>query len=71
MGCRASRSPESCWIVFAARSVLWFFVSVNVGVLFGVIVAAIFGPVALGLHAILLLSILMSLASVGLWVRGS
>ena len=54
--------------MLAAKSALWLFVFVNLGVLLGVIAATTFGTTMLGLHAILLLSIVTSSAAVGLCV---
>ena len=65
----SARPPELCWIALAAKSVLWLFVSVNVGSLFGVTLAAAFGTATLGVHAILLSSLLISVVLVGLCVR--
>lgn len=67
---RRSCSPERCWIVLAAKSAVWLFVFVNLGILLGVIAETTFGTRMLGLHAILLLCILTSLALVGLCANG-
>ncbi len=58
------------WPLLVVKSLLWLFMFVNAGVLAAVVVAVSFGTATLGVHALVMLSILVSFVTLGWCVAG-